>query len=204
MVLTEKEIRAYAQRSQDALIAPFHEEQLQAASYDVTLGERVVALDKRARTIDLSAQEPMDLYTTHELGLDGYCLGPNEFVLVELQECLTLPADWVAHIRPRSRFTRLGLLVMGQHFNPTYSGKVPLGLFNASPNPLILRQGLRVAQVVFERLSQTPGEDKLYRNKANAAYMNEDQFRGAVLKEAGWSDNVRILYKSVMDSLTKE
>ena len=67
-----------------------------------------------------------------------------------------------------------------------------------------MKQGIRLAQVVFERLSQAPDEDKLYRNKVNAAYMNEEQFRGAVLKEAGWSDNVRTLYKSVMDSLTRE
>lgn len=203
MVLTEKEIRAL-QQSEAPLIAPFREDQLQAASYDITLGERVIAFDKRTRTIDLSGQEPLDLYTAQELGPDGYCLGPKEFVLVEIQERLTLPADCVAHVRPRSRFTRLGLLVTGQHFNPTYSGKVPLGIFNASPNTLVLRQGLRLAQVVFERLSQAPGESKLYRNKANAAYMNEEQFRGAVLKEAGWSDNVRTLYKSVMDSLTRE
>ncbi len=203
MVLTEKEIRAL-QQSEQPLIAPFCEDQLQAASYDITLGERVIAFDKRTRTIDLSGQEPQELYTPSLLGPEGYCLGPNEFVLVELQECLTLPADCVAHIRPRSRFTRLGLLVSGQHFNPTYSGKVPIGVFNASPNTLILKQGIRLAQVVFERLSQTPDEDKLYRNKVNAAYMNEEQFRGAVLKEAGWSDNVRTLYKSVMDSLTRE
>ena len=203
MVLTEKEIRAL-QQSEQPLIAPFCEDQLQAASYDITLGERVIAFDKRTRTIDLSGQEPQELYTPSLLGPEGYCLGPNEFVLVELQECLTLPADCVAHIRPRSRFTRLGLLVSGQHFNPTYSGKVPIGVFNASPNTLILKQGIRLAQVVFERLSQAPDEDKLYRNKVNAAYMNEEQFRGAVLKEAGWSDNVRTLYKSVMDSLTRE
>ena len=203
MVLTEKEIRAL-QQSEQPLIAPFCEDQLQAASYDITLGERVIAFDKRTRTIDLSGQEPQELYTPSLLGPEGYCLGPNEFVLVELQECLPLPADCVAHIRPRSRFTRLGLLVSGQHFNPTYSGKVPIGVFNASPNTLILKQGIRLAQVVFERLSQTPDEDKLYRNKVNAAYMNEEQFRGAVLKEAGWSDNVRTLYKSVMDSLTRE
>ena len=203
MVLTEKEIRAL-QQSEHPLIAPFCEDQLQAASYDITLGERVIAFDKRTRTIDLSGQEPQELYTPSLLGPEGYCLGPNEFVLVELQECLTLPADCVAHIRPRSRFTRLGLLVSGQHFNPTYSGKVPIGVFNASPNTLILKQGIRLAQVVFERLSQAPDEDKLYRNKVNAAYMNEEQFRGAVLKEAGWSDNVRTLYKSVMDSLTRE
>lgn len=206
MVLTDKEIRDCAQREEEPLITPFHEEQLQAASYDVKLSGRFAAFKKGVRTIDLSQQDPKDpleLYETDIMGEDGYILQPNEYILVELQEKLTIPVDCVAHIRPRTRFTRIGLLIADQHCNPTYSGTLYIGILNVSPNALKISKGIRIAQLVFERLSDTPNSDKLYKNKPNAAYMNESEFRGGVLNEQGWTKELEETYKDLLALLDK-
>jgi len=52
-----------------------------------------------------------------------------------------------------------------QHCNPTYSGVLSIGLFNAGVNSFILRPKLRIAQMIFEEIESTPSEDKLYKNK---------------------------------------
>lgn len=57
-----------------------------------------------------------------------------------------------AHIRPRTKFSRLGLMVSEQYCNPGYSGILQLGILNASPNAIILTPGLGIAQAVFEEI----------------------------------------------------
>lgn len=135
------------------------------------------------------------------MGPDGYILQPGEYILAQLKETLTLPSDITAHLRPRTRFTRLGLLLSPQHCNATYAGQLYVGLYNASPNALKLREGMTVAQVVFEQLSQAVSESKRYESKPNAAYMNEREFRGSILKEKGWSKAAQENYQDILTSL---
>lgn len=188
------------------MIAPFHEDQLQAASYDVKLSGRIASFKKDVQTVDLSKQnpeDPLELYEIDVIDEDGYILQPGEYVLVELQETLAIPEGLIAHIRPRTRFTRIGLLVAGQHCNPTYSGTLYIGIFNASPNGLKISKNVTIAQVVFEQLSDVPSDDKLYKNKSNAAYMNEAGFRGSVLNEQGWTKELEEAYEELLASLNK-
>lgn len=100
--------------------------------------------------------------------------------LVSLRENIALPESITAHIRPRTRFTRLGLLVSDQHCNSTYEGNLKLGLFNATDYAIKIFPGVRIAQIVFEELKSTPSSEKMYKNKVNAVYQNEQEFRGAV------------------------
>lgn len=206
MVLSDKEIRTLSQNNDMALIAPFHEDQLQSASYDVQLSGKVSSFKRRVQTIDLTqtAQSDIDrLYEEHTMDSTGYIIQPGEFVLVQLKEKLQLPSDMVAHLRPRTRLTRIGLIVSAQHCNPTYAGVLYVGLFNASPNALRINEGLPIAQVVFETLSQKPSSEKLYVNKSNAAYMNESDFRGSVLSEKGWSKAAQEMYQDIISSLER-
>ena len=99
--------------------------------------------------------------------------------MVALKEEITLPDYLTAHIRPRTKFTRVGLIISDQHCNSTYSGVLRLGLFNATDNVIKIKPNLRVAQIVFEELKGIPSEHKLYKNKKNASYQNEKAFIGA-------------------------
>ena len=185
MVLTDKQIRALClQGSEDDLIIPFDENALQSESYDLCIDNEISLLKKDVRCIDLEEQEKIDnLYITTQIPDTGFELRPKEYCMVALKERITLPDYLTAHIRPRTKFTRLGLIISDQHCNSTYSGILRLGLFNATDNVITIKPNLKVAQIVFEELKETPSEDKLYKNKKNAAYQNESEFIGSKISD---------------------
>ena len=107
-------------------------------------------------------------------------MNPKEYLLVSLTEKIKLPSSITAHLRPKTRYIRLGLLVSSQHCNSTYTGHLWIGLFNAADYPIRIHSGYPIAQFVFEELDGVLSTNKLYENKANAHYQNEsDTLRGA-------------------------
>ena len=202
MILSSNEIRRYVTNSNDSMIQPFSEEQLQGASYDVSMSGKIAILKETGDIIDpnTSIDESL-MYEKITIGKDGYLLSPGNFVLVGLEEKICLPKNLIAHIRPRTRFTRNGILIADQHCNPTYTGILQIGLFNAGVNAFRLKKGLKIAQLVFEELSSIPSDEKLYKNKEDAAYNNETDFRGAKFNIENLSEEGRKLYNDVMDSL---
>lgn len=179
MILTDKKIRELSMNNQ--LVVPFKEERLQSESYDVTLGDTITVFKKEVRCLDIAEQSSIDsIYEELNIQKDGYVVSPKEYVLVSLEEIVSLPENISAHIRPKTRYTRLGLIVSDQHCNSTYVGHLRLGLFNATDYPIRIRAGVSIAQLVFDELSETPSEEKQYRNKEDARYQNENgEFRGA-------------------------
>lgn len=196
MVLNDKSIRKLVNEKE--LISPFEEKKLQSESYDLTLGNRISVLNKIPRFIDLRTETDCEkLYKTLELTEEGYPLSPNEYVLVMLKERINLPENITAHIRPRTRFTRLGLIVSNQHCNSTYSGVLHVGIFNATNSTINIVPDIKICQIVFEELNDIPSENKQYKNKDNALYQNEsnDEFRGPKLDE-----KTEKIVKNIVDS----
>lgn len=205
MILSDKEIRTYSENHVLPLITPFAEDQLQGASYDLRMSGNITVLKSAGKPIDPMRDD--DLSCTYEqISLDdaGYLLSPGEYVLAELVETVNIPEKIAAHIRPRTRFTRSGILIADQHCNPTYSGVLSIGIFNAGVNSFILRPKLRIAQMVFEEIESVPSEDKLYKNKKNAAYEGEKEFRGSRFGEAGWTEEEKRLYQKIISTFDKE
>lgn len=202
MILSSNEIRKYITKSNDSMIQPFSEEHLQGASYDVSMSGTIAILKETGGIIDPTiAIEDDSAYEKIDIDADGYLLSPGNFVLVGLKEKICLPNNFIAHIRPRTRFTRSGILIADQHCNPTYTGVLQLGLFNAGVNTFKLKKGLKIAQIVFEELSSIPEDSKLYQNKKDAAYNNEADFRGAKFDISTLSEEGRKFYNDVIDSL---
>lgn len=201
MILSDIDIRKYISEG-TALIKPFCEDRLQGASYDLSMSNKITAFKKQVRTIDLSEQSAIDSAYEHiNLTNDGYALNPGEYILVSVAEEITIPVNMVAHIRPRTRFSRLGIVLSAQHCNPGYSGVLQLGLYNASPNTIILKPGIRISQVVFEELKTVPSPEKQYQNKENAAYMGEHEFVGAVFDKGELSPEAQKLLNAVLRSI---
>lgn len=188
MILSDKEIREMCLTDSDEkLIAPFFEESLQSESYNLTIGDAVFVMKKETVCIDITNQQALDgMYKKIPLMHDGYVLSPHEYIFVNIKEKITLPENLTAHIRPRTRFTQLGLLVSDQHCNSTYSGNLKLGIFNATNFPIKIFPDIKIAQIVFEELKSTPSIKKQYKNKSNAAYQQEKDFIGTK-----FSDEIR-------------
>lgn len=177
MVLTDKEIRVLCKEKK--MISPFSEEALQSESYDLTIGDIITEFKKELGCVNLDDQDAIDqMYQEVKLDPKGYVISPKQYVLISLREKIDLPDNITAHIRPRTRFTRIGVIVSAQHCNSTYKGELKLGLFNASDYAIKILPGSKVAQIVFEELKSIPTEEKQYKNKKNAAYQNEKEFIG--------------------------
>ncbi len=179
MILTDRRIRELVQKNE--LIVPFSEDNLQSESYDVTIGSEITVMRKEIRCLDISKQEDIDgIYQHIDISKEGYTISPGEYVLISLGETVKLPNNLTAHLRPKTRYTRLGLVVSDQHCNSTYAGHLRIGLFNATGYPIRIHSGYTIAQLVFEELDGVPSEEKLYENKQNAHYQHENGvFRGA-------------------------
>lgn len=204
MILTDKEIRKLCidnkmKNNSQPLLFPFMEDSLQSESYDLSVGTEIAVLKKEIRCLNLHNQEDIDnIYEELDLSVSGYILSPKEYILVSIKEKVNLPDNLTAHIRPRTRFTKLGLIVSDQHCNSTYSGKLRIGLFNATDYAIRIFPGIKIAQIVFEELKSKPSEEKLYKNKLNATYQDEDKFIGAKISDEfneKVADTVRLLLK---------
>ena len=205
MILTDKEIRELCldkknRKDRGGLIEPFSEDALQSESYDLAIGTEIEVLKKDVRCLSLLEQESIDsMYEEIDLAVSGYIISPKEYILVSLKEKVSLPDNITAHIRPRTRFTRLGLIVSDQHCNSTYSGKLRIGIFNVTDYPIKIFPGIRIAQMVFEELKSKPSEEKMYKNKKNAVYQGEEKFVGAK-----FSDELEKKVSETVDLLLKK
>lgn len=183
MVLTDNEIRMLCNEDNSKpLITPFSEELLQSESYDVTIGDKICVLDKTLRNIDIRDKEATErMYSESSIPDQGYTMFPGEYILVQIKETINLTDRLTAHIRPKTRFTRLGLLVSDQHCNSTYTGQLFIGLRNVTNASITIYPGVSIAQIVFEELASVPSEEKQYCKKKRATYQNEKEFRGYVV-----------------------
>lgn len=201
MILSDIDIRMQIDKD-PALIKPFHEECLQGASYDLSMSSKIAVFRKQVKTIDLMDQSAIDeIYENRELTSSGYVLNPGEYILAAVNEEVNIPPNLTAHIRPRTRFTRLGVLVSAQHCNPGYSGILRLGIYNASPNAIVLKPGIHIAQLIFEELLSTPSVEKQYQHKEDSAYMGEHEFRGAIFGPRELSADAKQLYDKILTDL---
>lgn len=200
MVLIDRDILEL-QGGDRWLIDPFDEGCLQAASYDVSLAE-IHEMASVPNAVALSDQDTIDsMYSPVDIS-NGYVIEPGKYVLATIKERIDLPDNVAAHVMPRSRFTRLGLTVSAQHCNPGYEGVLTLGLRNDSPNKVVLTRGVCIAQLVFERLRDTPEPQRLYHSKKDAAYRGESGFVGAKFDGGELSEEARRIYDSMVRSLS--
>lgn len=85
---------------------------------------------------------------------EAFILHPKEFVLGASLEYISLPLDIMAYVVGRSSWGRLGLVIAtATLIDPGFKGVITLELANIGKIPLKLYQGLRIAQLVFHKLS---------------------------------------------------
>ena len=156
MILSDKDIRVLCTQPEHPLISPFDEFRLQGASYDVSMSDVIHVFKDDVRTISLTDQNTIDsLYKEVPIpDSSSFILKPMEYILVTLKETICIPSNMIAHIRPRTKFTRLGIIVSDQHCNPGYQGTLQIGLRNVSPNSIGLTADMPIAQIVFEELKE--------------------------------------------------
>lgn len=206
MILTDIEIRDMVKNFKkynlnNPLISDFNEKNLQSSSYDISITNKINIYKKNIKSVNLLEQNLIDsIYEEIDIS-EGYKMTPGEYILVTLKETINLPTNICAHIRPRTKFTRLGLILSAQHCNQTYSGVLQLGLYNATPYNIDILPNLKVGQIVFEELKSIPSENKWYKNLSTSAYNNETFFIGSKISEE-LKDEANVFYKSLIKKLS--
>lgn len=169
----QKYKNVYGPNATKVLIESFDLNNLQAASYDVTMSNKIMVQNDIVKTIRLSSKFDVDNMFVHEYIEKKYILKPGEYILATIKEKINMPDDLAAHIRPRTTFNKLGLIITSQYLNPSYTGNLQIGIKNMTHNAIEIEPGLKIGQIVFEELSGKVEDGALYRNKKNAKYQGE-------------------------------
>jgi len=160
-------------------IEPWDPSLVQPASVDVRLGREFrVMRNNRLTHIDpfVANDALMDEVTPPEG--EEFVLHPGEFALGHTAEVFTFPDDVVGVVNGKSSLGRLGLLVHATagYVDPAFHGSIVLELSNVSTLPILLRPGMKIAQMVFQRMDR-PAERPYGHPELNSKYQGQ---RGAV------------------------
>ncbi len=120
----------------EILIEPFSEESLQPAGYDLRVGDEAYVNGKLVNVKE-----------------DGkVVIPPRAYALILTLERVKLPDDVMGDMKLRSSLAREGLLGSFAWVDPGWDGKLTLGIYNASDEPVELTYGERFVQMAFVKL----------------------------------------------------
>ena len=83
--------------------------------------------------------------------------------------------------------------------NPGFRGHLFLGLYNATPNIINIVPGLTIGQMVFEKVQGQISPEKLYDQKPDAKYQDEDEFVTPRLDELSEQEQEKV--NAIVDEL---
>jgi dCTP deaminase len=157
-------------------ISPFNPEQINPASYDVTVGSHWICPTRQPQ----------------EIRSESITLFPGEVILATTQEYVRMPRDVVADLKLKSSLGRLWLNhSLSGWIDCNFHGQITLELQNLGPYPRILNAGMRVAQLVFMKMDSPPkvayGEKGRghYQGQTGATRAWTEEFFPVVLDESG-------------------
>jgi len=135
-------------------IQPFKKENLQPASLDLELAEKVRVFDNwQVGIIDIKKKtDPSRLV---KIPPRGFVLHPGEFILGATKEKITLSNDIAAKLEGRSSLGRLGLIIHATagYVDPGFSGWLTFEITNVARLPIKIYTHMRVAQICFYQMS---------------------------------------------------
>jgi len=149
-ILCDHEIFNLAKRG---LVTPFHQELVNPASLDVRLGENLL--------VELPTTTSLVPYSIAGHSQEKpFMLQPHEFVLAETMEEFKLPDCVAGQLALKSSRAREGIEhLLAGYIDPGYEGRLTLELQNArAMHPVALWPGMRIAQIVFHKMSMLPGK----------------------------------------------
>ncbi|TMU54820.1 dCTP deaminase [Flagellimonas algicola] len=107
----------------------FSEDNLQNASYELTLGNEVYTNNDSVKTI-LYDEKPQ------------FELKPGQFAILITDEIVKIPAEYIGFISLKFGFKFKGLVnISGFHVDPGFQGKLKFSVYNAGSKSIILEKG---------------------------------------------------------------
>jgi dCTP deaminase len=164
----------------EELLKPFDPKNVQPGSYDLTLANEILipvsrlygAFDVNILElpyIDLQSYDSkkytvpsyLMLDTTssnhcHEHVSEGYVLLPGRCLLGSTVERVTIPNNLAARVEGKSTLGRVFLVThcTAGFIDPGFDGQITLEIVNLGPWRILLRPGMKIAQINFTQLTQ--------------------------------------------------
>lgn len=175
MILVDKDIKKYIQEGK-LITEGYDEANINSISYDLTI-DKIISGDSL---------------------LDTYELSPGEYIFVQSRETLSIPDNIMGRTALKNSKMRLGLDVAPLHYHPGHKTKAFIRVTNISPDSILVKQGDKVAQIIFEQLTQAP------QVSYNATFQNEMEYKGYGGYKAEYESRIRRMVKVKEDLETKE
>jgi dCTP deaminase len=175
MILCDRDIMERVQ-TKEIIIDPFDESCIQPASYDLHLDNQFKVFKPHTTSV-IDVKEPVTGFMENINIPDEGCfvLHPGSFALALLREKTGVDSKHVGRLEGKSSLARLGLLIhtTAGFLDPGNCLRMTLELFNASPLPIKLYPGMKIAQLAFEELTR-PCETPYGSKKLNNKYFGDE------------------------------
>ena len=159
MVLSDNDIRAEIRKGALRFEPKLSSGQIGSASVDLTLGGKFWVFRKKyaagKRAVDLSRTGFQEATEAH--GATSITLPPGGMCLGITREKIYMPNTLIGTLEGRSRYARMGLAVhvTSALVMPGSQNRQVLEIVNFAPFPVTIHEGMRISQIIFERL-ETP------------------------------------------------
>ncbi len=154
MALSNQDIKKHLKTGKLRISPRISDDQIGAASVDLTLDGIFWKFRKSyiGSRVDLSKTGFGQ--ATEKLVADSITLAPGEMCLGITVEKLTLGPDLIGTLEGRSRYARMGLAVhvTSALVQPGSDNHQVLEIVNLAPFSVTIRKGMRISQVVFDKL----------------------------------------------------
>ncbi len=177
MYLSDIDIKK-AVTAKTIVLKPFDESRLQPASYDILLGNTFLLNDSHSTAIIDPVKK---IYSpTREIKVrDGaeFILRPGISILGSSKDFFGSD-HYLIQLSGKSSLARVGLMIHNTAgiVNPGHFLHITLEITNQNNIPIVLRPGMKIAQITFSMLSSPPAQN--YRKTGRFAKNNWKHFVG--------------------------
>ena len=176
MILSDRDIKERVKEGKISL-KPYDEGCVQPASYDLHL-DNDFRVFKAHESEFIDPKNPVK-HLMEEVRIedgDYFVLHPGSFALGLVREKTGVDPKHVGRLEGKSSLARLGLIIhtTAGFLDPGNDLKLTLELFNASPLPIRLYPGMKVAQIAFEEIS-SPCERPYGTKSLNSKYYGDEK-----------------------------
>jgi dCTP deaminase len=158
---------------------PVAKEEIEQVSIDLRLGRRFSffkKLPEHVATVYVNASL-LEAGLWESVEQDEYTLLPNQFVLAQTLERVTLPAGIAGFVEGRSTWGRVGVTVhvTAPKIDPGFSGNITLEMANLGPYRICLRAGTdKPCQLILFKTTSNVAKADLYGSKSTHRYQFQD------------------------------
>lgn len=177
MLLVDKDIRRLVEEKL-LILDGFQSENLNSVSYDLTIDG---ILDEEGKK--------------HS----EYSVKPGEVVFVKTIEKLKIPNNIVGRVAEKNSRMRQGLKVDGPHYQPGHVTYAFLRVHNLSTKVIDLSRGNRIAQIMFEQLTEEP--EVVYSAQVGASFNEEVEYVGLGNYKAEYEKQTKEHVDAVKDNI---